>query len=338
MAITLKDIAKMAHVSTATVSRVLNDKAVGNMKPETCERIKKIIENTGYTPHALASSLRKGLSRVVGVIFPDNVNPYYAQLGKAIENECFRNGYLTLICNSNSDVSREKDYIRHLTSQRVAGILLCSTGLSGREIKTMIPHNIRVIMVDEEVDDFEGELVIGDDSVGGYLGADYLYGLGHEKILIIKAPDVLSSSRNRLNGFLKQTLEREKFFDVNFVIGGDYNTLESGYKAVNQALERELKFTAIFSFNDLMAIGALKALFEKNYRVPEDISVLGYDNIFLDELVRPRITTVATPLEELGKLAVKKLLQLTKSKKRKEMMRFTLKPKLIIRDSCLKLS
>jgi DNA-binding LacI/PurR family transcriptional regulator len=87
-----------------------------------------------------------------------------------------------------------------------------------------------------------------------------------------------------------------------------------------------------------MAIGALKALFEKNYRVPEDISVLGYDNIFLDELVRLRITTVATPLEELGKLAVKKLLQLTKSKKRKEMMRFTLKPKLIIRDSCLKLS
>ncbi|MBD3305267.1 LacI family DNA-binding transcriptional regulator, partial [candidate division KSB3 bacterium] len=125
MVITLKDIAKMANVSTATVSRVLNNKAVGNMRPETCTRIQKIIEETGYTPHALASSLRKGLSHVVGVILPDNVNPYYAQLGKAVENECFRNGYLTLICNSNSDVNREKDYIKHLTSQRVAGILLC---------------------------------------------------------------------------------------------------------------------------------------------------------------------------------------------------------------------
>jgi len=307
MAITLKDIARMAHVSTATVSRVLNDKAVGNMKPETCERIKKIIEDTGYTPHALASSLRKGLSRVVGVILPDNVNPYYAQLGKAIENECFQNGYLTLICNSNSDINREKDYIKLLTSQRVSGILLCSTGLSGREVSAMVPQNIRVIMLDEESVDFEGDIVIGDDVVGGYLGAEYLYELGHERILVIKAPDILSSSRNRLEGFVKQTEEKGKHLDVNFVLGGDYNTLESGCKAVNQALVRGLEFTAIFSFNDLMAIGAIKALYEHNYRVPEDISVLGYDNIFLDELVKPRITTVATPLEELGKLAVKKV-------------------------------
>ena len=117
MPISLKDIARMANVSTATVSRVINDKALGNMKEETCAKVK-------------------------------NVNPYYAQLGKAIEDESYHNGYLTLVCNSNYEVGREKEYVRHLTSQRVSGILLCSTGLKGGEIRDRVPKNIKVILLD----------------------------------------------------------------------------------------------------------------------------------------------------------------------------------------------
>ncbi|MBD3308060.1 substrate-binding domain-containing protein, partial [candidate division KSB3 bacterium] len=219
------------------------------------------------------------------------------------------------------------------TSQRVAGILLCSTGLSGDEIRVMVPRNIEVIMLDEEIPDFGGDIVIGDDLVGGYLGAEYLYGLGHERILIIKAPESLSSCQNRLNGFRTYAHDHEKFLDTRLMVGGDFS-LESGYDAVKRALARHAKFTAIFSFNDLMAIGAIKALYEQHYRVPEDISVLGYDNIFIDELVTPRITTVATPLEALGKLAVKKLVHNTTMKDRQHGTHVRLKPKLIIRDSC----
>ena len=333
MPIYLKDIARMANVSTATVSRVINDKALGNMKEETCAKVKRIIEETGYTPHALASGLRTGMTKVIGVIFPSNVNPYYAQLGKAIEDESYHNGYLTLVCNSNYEVGREKDYVRHLTSQRVSGILLCSTGLKGGEIRDMVPKNIKVILLDEELPDFDGEIVIGDDFAGGYTGARYLHGLGHEKILVVTGPEMLSSSQTRLKGFLKFFEEKEISFYEGRLIQSDY-TLESAYGCVLGAIDRGVRFSAVFTFNDLMAIGTIKALNERSYKVPEDVSVLGYDNIFIDDLVRPGITTVATPLEELGKLAARKLFQpvgVTRQGRSKTL----LEPKLILRGSCM---
>jgi LacI family transcriptional regulator len=332
MSVTLKDIARMANVSTATVSRVINNNVKGNMKPETYKRIKKIIGNTGYTPHALASGLRKGQLKVIGVIFPSNVNPYYAQLGHAIENESFSHGYLTLICNSNADVGREKNYISHLLSQKVSGILLCSTGLSVKEIEKLVPTNINVILLDEEVSDFRGDIVIGNDYLGGYMGAEYLFKLGHRRILFVNGPDTLSSCRNRLHGVIVYMNEKEYSLDPKHVIKGDF-TIESAYRGVNEAIRNNIQFSAVFTFNDLMAIGALMALNENNLVVPEDVSVLGYDNIFIDELIKPGITTVATPLEQLGIEAVKMLLKDT-SKEKVKGVKVVLEPKIIVRDSC----
>jgi len=333
MLVNLKDIAKLASVSTATVSRVLNDKVRGNMRQETYERIKRIIKETGYTPHALASGLRRGFSKVVGIIIPDNVNPYYAQLSKSVEHECFKHGYLTLICNTNSDVNRERYYMRHLTGQRVSGILLCSIGLSGSEIKSLIHPGIRIILLDEELSDYNGEVVVGDDFMGGYIGAQYLFGLGHSDILLITGLDSLSSTRNRLSGFLKCVQESGRKFNFNMRFEGNY-TIDSGFNAVNEAIRRGLVFSAIFSFNDMMAIGAIKALISHRIRVPEDVSVLGYDNIFIDALIKPALSTVATPFEELGRLAVQKLLGFAGDERVKE-KRLLLRPVLIERETCI---
>ncbi|MGQ9615590.1 MAG: LacI family DNA-binding transcriptional regulator [Spirochaetota bacterium] len=333
MSVYLKDIAKLAGVSTATVSRVLNDKVKGNMRQETYERIEQIIRETGYTPHALASGLRKGFSNVVGVIIPDNVNPYYAQLSKSVEHECFKHGYLTLICNTNSDVNRERFYMKHLTGQRVSGILFCSTGLSGSEIKSLVHPGIRIILLDEELSDYNGEVVVGDDFKGGYIGAQYLFSLGHSSILLITGLNTLSSTHNRLSGFLRFVQESGKKFNLNMKFEGNY-TIDSGFKAVNEAIRRGLDFSAIFSFNDMMAIGAIKALVSHKIRVPEDVSVLGYDNIFIDELIKPGLTTVATPFEELGKLAVQKLLGFAKDNRVRK-KRLLLSPTLIERETCI---
>ena len=334
MTITLKDIAKKANVSTATVSRVLNDKVVGNMRKETYEKIKTIINETNYTPHALASGLRKGLSKVIGVIFPDSVNPYYAQLGKVIEDECFKNGYLTLICNTNSDINRERDYIKLLISQRVSGIVVCSTGLSGKEIRNIPFKDKRVVLLDEEISDYNGRIVIGNDFLGGYLGAQYLYGLCHEDIVVITGPENLSSSRDRLNGFLEYITENGKSFNSQYIINGEYS-LKSAYKELSKKLKEGLKFSAVFTFSDLMAIGAIKALNDSNLNVPEDISLLGYDNILFDELMKPGITTIATPFEELGRIAVKELIKNGKERKKRG-NKIVLEPKLIVRNSCIR--
>jgi LacI family transcriptional regulator len=334
MSFSLKDIARMAEVSTATVSRVLNNKAVGNMRIETYNRVMRIIEKTGYTPHALASGLRTGLSKVIGVILPSNVNPYYAQLGQAIEDEAFRNGYLTLVCNSNSVPQREKEYIRHLTGQRVYGILLCSTGLEGSDIRSLVPETIKVILLDEELEDYTGAVVIGNDFAGGYMGARYLHSLGHDKIVVVTGPKSLSSTSARLHGLMRCCEEDDLPFDLSMIRYGDY-TLASALGEVRAVLELGIEFTAVFTFNDLMAIGSMRALSEKGIRVPDDVSVLGYDNIFIDDLVCPGITTVATPLEELGKCAVRKLLD-PDGETDGERYTQLLEPRLVVRESCKK--
>jgi len=220
MPVNLKAIAKMANVSVATVSRLINNKAAGNMTPETYKKIKEIIEKTNYTPHALAAGLRIGLLKVIDVIFPSNINPYYAQFGHAIENECFKRGYLTFVCNTDSNAVKERDYIRLLISQRVTGIILCSTGLSNSEIKSVLPHIIRVILLDEEIDNFQGDIVIGNDFNGGYIGAKYLFELGHRNILVVLGPEKLGSCRDRLNGFYKFLEEKGIKFNKNLLING----------------------------------------------------------------------------------------------------------------------
>ena len=329
MGVNLKEIARMAGVSTTTVSRVLNGKAPGNMSRETYEKVMRVVELTGFAPNPVASSLRSGSSKVIGVILPSSTNPYYAQLGSYIENEAYNNGHLIFVCNSNSDVARERSYIDTLRNHRVSGILLCSTGLTSREIQGLRESNTRCVLLDEEVGDYPGDIVVGDDFRGGRMGAEYLYRLGHRDILVILGPEQLSSTRNRLAGF------RSFFSSVadarHAIANGDF-TIQSGYVAVNEKLPGT-PFTAVFSFNDLMAIGAIHALQRGGVKVPGDVSVLGYDNIFIDHYVSPGITTVSTPLDELARIAVAMVIRRPAAPVA-AVGRRSIPPRIIERESC----
>ncbi len=329
MGVTLKEIAKMAGVSATTVSRVLNGKAPGNMSRETLEKVTRIVELTGYAPNPVASSLRSGSSKVIGIVLPSSTNPYYAQLGSFIENEAYNNEHLIFVCNSNSDVARERRYIEALKNHRVSGILLCSTGLTSQEIQGLREENARCVLLDEEVKDYQGDIVVGDDWSGGRMGAEYLYGLGHREILVILGPEQLSSTKNRLAGFLSffASIPDAK----NTITNGDF-TIQSGYVAVSEKLRRA-PFTAVFSFNDLMAIGAIHALQTSGARVPADVSVMGYDNIFIDPYVSPGITTVSTPLDELARTAVAAVIH-NPSQPAVALGRRTILPRIIERESC----
>ncbi len=332
MRVTLKDIAKKARVSTATVSRVINNKHQGNVSQATCLRIQAIVKESGYVQHAIASGLRTGLSKVVGIVVPDNVNPYYAQLGSAIENACFQAGYTALICNTNREIEREKRYMRLLSSQRVAGIILCSTGLTREDIQNAVQGITQVVLVDESVAGFDGAVIIGDDCRGGRLGMEYLYSLGHEEILIVTGPMNLSSAQERLKGALQCAAEHGRTVPPDRIVNASY-TIESAYGVIRRILQQKApRFTAIFSHNDLMAIGAMKALDEHGRKVPEDVSVLGYDNIFLNDIVKPALTTVETPIKELGVRSFKLITdpQETAPPGRQ----ILLAPRLVVRDSC----
>lgn len=337
MKINLKEIAKIAGVSITTVSRVYNNKANGKMNKETRDRVKKIIEITGYSPSPLASALRKGLSKLVAVIIPNSVNPYYSQLSHNIENEAYKNGYLTLVCNSDSNIAREKKYISTLKKHKVCGILLCSAGLMNWEIETLLKpeEKIKIVLLDEEINGFKGDIVLGNDYSGGYMAAEYLYSLGHKNIVIILGPKRLISTQKRLKGFLDFFSEVNIEHDKNLIIEGNYS-IDSASNELQSMIKKKKLFTAIFSLNDIMAIGAIQTLRENDLKVPDEVSVLGYDNIYLDQFFSPKITTIATPLDKLSKIAVGKIIQGNKNAESNK-KRCLIMPTLIERESCKKI-
>jgi LacI family transcriptional regulator len=331
----IKDIAKLGNVSTTTVSRVLNNNYKNNMRPETYRRILKIIENLEYRPHALASGLRKGIAKVIGIIIPDNTSPYFASICKAIENKCFLQGYGTFFCNSNLDRERGIYYLKFLNSQKTSGLILCNYGLTKKDVKKIINSDTNLVMIDEKILGIDDVDFIGvDDFKGGYLAAEYLYNLGHRNILLLKGPNNFLSSIIRVKGFLNYMEGKGIKICKENLVQCSMPTFDCGYKTIANILNKNLKFSAIFCFNDMIAIGVIKFLSEK--KLINDISVIGFDNIFITELITPSLTTIEVDTEKLGSLAVDIILKRLNEKNRKPES-IILKPKLIIRESCRKL-
>ncbi len=333
MTVTLKEIAKMAGVSTASVSRVINNKAVGNMRKETYDKIQAVIKKNMYTPNPLASGLRQGYTRAVGVVFPSNMNPVYAKLGSLLENEAFINGYLLLLCNSNYDKKREKNYLNLLKQQRVTGVILSSSKLEKGDLDEIGFDRNRLVVMDEEIKGFEGESVLVDDFVGGERAAGYLLGLGHEKILLITGEKGFYSAENRINGVKSGFNTWGVAFDESLVFSAD-NTIEAAKQCISEAIGRKLEFSAVFAFNDITAMGAISALKHYGLRVPEDVSVIGYDNIDLGELYSPQITTIAPSSEEMVHHAFACLMDAGSPDTAPQFEKRLFEPKLIIRESC----
>ncbi|MCP4755091.1 MAG: LacI family transcriptional regulator [Proteobacteria bacterium] len=333
MTATLKDIAKLAGVSTASVSRAINNKANGNMRPETLRKIQAVIAQTMYTPNPLASGLRHGYTKAVGVVFPSNTNPYYARLGNLLENEAFENGHLMLLCNSNYDIEREKDYLNLLAQQRVSGVILCSTELKREDLATCGLDENRLVLIDEDIEGYVGEAVLVDDIVGGEKGAGYLFGLGHSEILIITGAEGYYSSKCRLNGVRNAFRQWGRPFDETLVFAGDYS-IDSAKQCISEAIRRNKEFSAVFAFNDMMAIGTISALKHYGLKVPDDVSVIGYDNIPMGELFIPEITTIAASSEQMVKKAFAKILDAGRPKPAQPPQKIKFEPQLIIRESC----
>lgn len=329
----IKDIAKMANVSPTTVSRVINSNYKNHMKQETYKKVLKIIQEVGYSPDALASGLRKGLAKVIGIIIPDNSNPYFASLCKAIEDKCFKEGYGTFFCNSNLDKDRGAYYLKFLSSQKISGLILCNYGLNKEDINIITNNGTNYILLGENIDGVDCDYIGVDDFKGGYMAAEYLYRLGHREILILKGPDNFQASSIRINGFLKFMDEKGNTIEEANIIECNNSTFAEGYNSIAKLAKKKLNFSAIFTFNDLMAIGVIKYLSEN--KLIQNISVMGFDNIFISELINPSLTTIEDDTKKLGEMAVDRILHKLRDKKIKSKS-MLIEPKLIIRDSCKK--
>jgi len=304
------DIAERANVSPGTVSKILKGTYIGSS--ETKNRVLKIAKELGYTPNILASSLRSRRSKTIALIVPEITVPFFPELSRGVEDEARENDYNLILCNSNSDPVQEAKYLESLERRWVDGIIFCRvTGDTFKEkIPRLLENKVKMVFVDRVPP--ENNLPIArveiDNEKAAYMATEFLIKLGHKDIACITGPLNTRIAQQRLEGYKKALKDNEISIRGELIVEGTFK-LDSGFKSVNILLERNVHFTAIFACNDLMAIGAIKALRKRNLQVPEDISVMGFDGIPLSEYIEPALTTVVQPIYEMGKTAAKLLLE-----------------------------
>ena len=327
---TIREVAKQANVSTATVSHVINGTRF--VDPDTQARVKLAIKTLGYRPNLLARSLRRSETRTIGLIVPDNANPFFADFARVVEDAGFAEGYSVILCNSDRSETKEETYIDVLLSKRVDGLILISSTDRLDLLQHVRDAGVPLVVVDRDPGDLSVSQVLVANEHGGYLAGQYLLGLGHRRVGCIGGPSQANPSWGRVTGFERALREAGVPLPPAAVVQGDFR-YASGETAMRQLLGRDLGLTAVFATNDLMAIGAMIALRRAGLDVPRDMSLIGFDNILLATATMPALTTIEQPTQELGQATVRLLLDQI-LKRRSEPGVTWVPTRLIERDSC----
>ena len=302
----MRDVAERAGLSISTVSHVINNSRA--VSDESRQRVLQAMEELDYKPNALARSLRMRKTNTLGMIVPDSANPFFAEVTRAIEDASFAQNYSLILCNSEGDLDKQGAYTNVLIENRVAGILFVAAGPSTELVNDLDQRRVPLVVIDREVPGVGVDTVMTNHAQGGCLATQHLIDLGHKRIACIAGNSEVSPSAERLTGF-RQTLEKNGIrYDEQLVVKGDFQ-YESGYEATTYLLALERPPTAVFACNDLMAVGCISAAREFGYRVPDDLSVVGFDDVRLASFTNPPLTTVVQPKVEIGTIATKMLLE-----------------------------
>jgi LacI family transcriptional regulator len=303
--VTISDVARRAGVSLMTVSRVVNNKE--DVSPSTRQRVLEVIEELGYRPSSIARGLVTHRTCTLGVVVPDIDNPFFSGLVRGAEDMAYNEGYSVLLCNTNEDPERELAVLHSLEEKQIDGLLLCSSRLSDDELYKVIVRFPAVVLAFRKLDDACVGAALIDETAGGRIVAEHLFGTGHKSIGLIFGPSISFSAIGRLQGFREALTEAELPYQREW-LRRCLPTLEEGYKAAKNLLLDHPQLTALVCHNDLVAISALQACAELDLRVPEDIAIVGYDDIPMAALVTPSLTTCHIPRYELGTDAMRLLL------------------------------
>ena len=332
---TIKDIARLAKVSHTTVARALNDKS--RIRKETKERILSIARELNYQPNFVARSLVMRRTKTLGLVITTIINPFYTELAHGIETTAIGLGYNIILCCTHSDLSIEKQYIDMLRSKGVDGIIFTSAHMDDHNIIGLAEEGFPIILVNrrtyhpivkEKVD------YVGIDNIlGGYMAVEHLIRLGHQRIGVMGGSSESSVGFERLEGG-KKALEayglepmEQYFLEGNFL-------RDSGYQGGKQFLKMAEPPTAIFATNDHMALGVYQAILEEGLRIPEEIALVGFNDIEFTAIKGVELTTVGQKKYEMGALAVKTLVEKIEEKKLEPSEEMILEPELIIRKTC----
>jgi LacI family transcriptional regulator len=331
MAVTIKDVARESGVNVSTVSRALNGEY--GVHAETREMVAAIAQRLGYRPNRVARGLVTGRSHTLALMVSDIRNHFFAEVARGAEDAAYRAGYDLILCNSDLDPEKQMRYVQSLIEKRVDGILMNSVAvLSRKQQEQLAATGVAIVLLNRAAPRAAFSTIRSDNEGGGVLAAQYLFKLGHRRIAHLTGPRHHGNMTDRVKGFAHALGAASKPVEPIVLYGK--NNLAGGYELARQLLKRHPDVTAIFASSDTMAFGAIRALLECGRQIPDDVSVIGFDDIELAGLVHPALTTIHQPKYELGVAAVDALLRQSANKQQPEPEHRVFEVKLIERQSC----
>lgn len=327
---TIDDVAKLADVHKATVSRALDPRKRHQVAQETIQKVERAARQLGYVPNAFARGLRTRSSMTIGVVLPDITNPFFPPIVRGIEKYANPRGYTSLLVNTDGDKSVERTALTSLIDRRVDGLIVASGQRDETALSSLYRSGVKVVLLNRDAGSVPYPLVGGDDASGVRASVDHLAVLGHREILHVAGPDNISTSLKRAEAFLAACATHPGV-NARVVIADSLST-EAGERTMSRDLKGSAHATAVVAGNDLIALGVLRALRAHGLRCPDDVSVIGFNDMPFAEDFSPPLTTVRVPTEAMGKRAAQLLLEAIEAGSMEQQM-VSLPVSLVVRES-----
>jgi len=332
MACTLTDIAKKTGYSVSTVSRVLHDQTRKYKISETTSvEVRRAADELGYTPNKLARGLRLKKTHQIGVVIPDVSNPFFAMMVKSVSKGARKAGYSIIVSDSDEESNIEEESIRALLENRVDGLLIAAVGQEYSHIRDLKGSRTPFVMVDRWSSDLDVDAISVDNFKGGYIATGHLLREGHRNIAFIQGRRGTNANEGRLQGFLAALKEAGVSVPPQYIVGDDFGTF-NGYIETKSLLRLQEPPSAVLAAGDLIALGVLQALKEESVSIPENISLVTFDDPSFASYLSPPLTAVEQPVEKMGEMAIQLLIRRMRTPEA-EIKQILLEPRLNVRES-----
>lgn len=297
--------------------------------------VEKIMKEMNYTPNAFARGLTLNRSKTIGLLVPSLTNPLYPEIARGVEKVAHEKGYSVVLCNTEGVVDKERSYIHMLLEKRMDGLILVSSELTNQEIKKLKENNIHCVLLGRDRKDLDQSTVFTDYQLGAYLATKHLLEIGYRSIAHIRSFEANEVGKEKTKGYLDALKEYGVIVNPDLMMEGD-DEVEGGYIATKKLLSKGIPIEAIFASNDLMAIGAMDAIKRNHMSVPDDIGLVGFDDIGVASYVDPKLTTVSQPVHKMGLMAARLIFENLRDDHGVEadQPKIYLQPKLKVRKSC----
>jgi LacI family transcriptional regulator len=337
IAVTLNEIAEQAGVSVSTASRVLNDKASEfRISSETEGLVLRIAQEMGYRPNHMARGLRLQTTNTIGLVAPDIANPFFASIVQRVQTVSHDLGYSLVVCNTNEDAELETEHLNLLGSKRVDGLIAMPVGQDSSSYDDWLNTGVPLVLVDRYFEGLNVPAVVVDNYRGSYEATMFLASNGHNRIAFVQGLPGTYTNSERLRGYRAALEDHDIKPDDDLIVGGDFRE-QNGYIETKLLLSLANRPTAIFASSDLITLGALKAIYEEGLEIPDDVSLVSFDDFDFAPYLKCPLTVVRQPTEMMGEVAVKLLVeQLANPNADKK--RVVLRPKLVVRESAAPVS